>query len=278
MTKETELTTLRAAILETEIELDRCILEKRSRGQLLDRHYSQLKRYFERTTTPRDIVDAEITEPKITDVGGQPAHVPSNFGPPINWQELKKEQAEDWQRATAGLKDMQWRTPDAVDHPKHYNAGKFEVIDVIDDWKLGFAEGNAVKYIARAKHKNNELEDLKKARWYLDHAIKLLEPGVPVAEMVDRPVVTRQPKIAPVSPGEMICQLRITTNRTWEDLPKGTDWGEVIAGRQALRESVEIPLLAKYFQTSLAFWIAIRDNFNVYLKSIGRPPLGTEST
>ena len=67
------------------------------------------------------------------------------------------------------------RKDDPVDHPSHYNQGKFEVIDVIEDWKLGFHEGNAVKYIARAKFKNNELEDLKKAKWYLDRLIEKLE-------------------------------------------------------------------------------------------------------
>jgi hypothetical protein len=55
----------------------------------------------------------------------------------------------------------------SVQHPSHYNAGKFEVIDVIEDWKLGFSLGNAVKYIARADHKGKELEDLKKAAWYV---------------------------------------------------------------------------------------------------------------
>lgn len=62
-----------------------------------------------------------------------------------------------------------------IDHPKHYNTGKFEVIDVIEDWKLGFSLGNAIKYIARAPHKCSQLEDLKKARWYLDREIQNLE-------------------------------------------------------------------------------------------------------
>lgn len=66
-------------------------------------------------------------------------------------------------------------TSDPVNHPPHYTFGKIEVIDVIEDWELGFHEGNTVKYIARAKHKNNELEDLKKARWYLDRKISQLE-------------------------------------------------------------------------------------------------------
>jgi Protein of unknwon function (DUF3310) len=58
-----------------------------------------------------------------------------------------------------------------VNHPSHYNQGNIEVIDAIDDWKLGFSLGNAVKYIARADHKGNRLQDLKKAAWYLQHEI-----------------------------------------------------------------------------------------------------------
>ncbi len=59
-----------------------------------------------------------------------------------------------------------------VDHPQHYNKGKFEVIDVIEDWNLGFNLGNTVKYIARGEHKGNCLQDLKKAAWYLEREIK----------------------------------------------------------------------------------------------------------
>ncbi len=44
-----------------------------------------------------------------------------------------------------------------VDHPQHYNAGQIEIIDAIDDWQLGFYEGNVVKYIARSKHKGKRL-------------------------------------------------------------------------------------------------------------------------
>lgn len=60
---------------------------------------------------------------------------------------------------------------ETVDHPPHYTFGRFEVIEVIEDWKLGFHLGNAVKYIARAGKKGDLLEDLKKARWYLDRYI-----------------------------------------------------------------------------------------------------------
>lgn len=61
-----------------------------------------------------------------------------------------------------------------VNHPSHYNDGKIEVIDYIEDKKLGFNLGNAVKYISRAGKKDSSktLEDLQKAAWYLDREIQ----------------------------------------------------------------------------------------------------------
>lgn len=64
---------------------------------------------------------------------------------------------------------------DSVNHPAHYTQGGIEVIDAIEAWELGFHLGNVVKYVARAAHKGRLLEDLKKARWYLDRAIQRLE-------------------------------------------------------------------------------------------------------
>ena len=65
--------------------------------------------------------------------------------------------------------------PDPVNKPSHYTLGKIEVFDFIKAWELSFAEGNVVKYVVRAPHKKNQLEDLKKARWYLDQLIKEAE-------------------------------------------------------------------------------------------------------
>ena len=63
-----------------------------------------------------------------------------------------------------------------VNHPSHYSEGrKYEPIDVIVDWKLDFPLGNTIKYISRAGRKNNTLEDLKKAAWYLNYEIQHLE-------------------------------------------------------------------------------------------------------
>jgi hypothetical protein len=63
--------------------------------------------------------------------------------------------------------------PEAVDHPAHYGGvdNPYEAIKVIEAWGLGFSLGNAVKYISRAEKKGAALEDLKKARWYLDREI-----------------------------------------------------------------------------------------------------------
>ena len=66
---------------------------------------------------------------------------------------------------------------DTVDHPAHYGGADnpYEAIKVIEAWQLGFCLGNTIKYIARAGKKGDALEDLKKARWYLDHEIAMQE-------------------------------------------------------------------------------------------------------
>lgn len=70
-------------------------------------------------------------------------------------------------------------TNDAVNHPSHYTDGKIEVIEYIEDKKLGYHLGNAVKYISRAgkKDPSKEIEDLEKAMWYINRRIELLEKG-----------------------------------------------------------------------------------------------------
>lgn len=61
-----------------------------------------------------------------------------------------------------------------VNHPTHYNAGKLEAIDVIEDagFGEGFCLGNAIKYILRANHKDNYVDDLRKAAWYINYVIE----------------------------------------------------------------------------------------------------------
>lgn len=73
-------------------------------------------------------------------------------------------------------------TPDLVNHPPHYTAGGIEHIEYVMDrqgWALGYCLGNASKYMHRAGLKDGQaaLQDLKKARWYLDRYITYLEGG-----------------------------------------------------------------------------------------------------
>lgn len=66
-----------------------------------------------------------------------------------------------------------------VKHPPHYTQGNIEVIDFIDDQKLGYHLGNAIKYICRCRFKGHKEEDLKKAIWYLEreltHPLEMLD-------------------------------------------------------------------------------------------------------
>jgi hypothetical protein len=64
---------------------------------------------------------------------------------------------------------------DVVNHPPHYKTGGIETIDYIEAKQLGYHLGNVVKYVSRADHKGKQIEDLKKARWYLDREIERLE-------------------------------------------------------------------------------------------------------
>lgn len=67
-------------------------------------------------------------------------------------------------------------------NPEHYKCGKIEVIDIMRDQLSkeefkGFCKGLIIKYICRADHKNG-LEDYKKAQWYLNKLIEVLEDEV----------------------------------------------------------------------------------------------------
>lgn len=60
-----------------------------------------------------------------------------------------------------------------IDHPDHYGGDTtYEAIKVIEAWGLGFSLGNVLKYVARTDKKGDPLENLEKARWYLDREIE----------------------------------------------------------------------------------------------------------
>ena len=66
---------------------------------------------------------------------------------------------------------MEELQPDPVNHPWHYKVGGIETIDFIEAKNLSYNLGNVVKYITRADHKGNKLQDLQKAQWYLNREI-----------------------------------------------------------------------------------------------------------
>lgn len=132
----------------------------------------QMRKFAEQSIETRinDFTGLEITEKGNVALKRQPGEV--------LYVDMK---IEDYMKLSVSeqkeVDEKARKKADMVNHPAHYNQGKYEVIDVIEDWDLGFCLGNAVKYIARAPHKDKELEDLKKAKWYLERRIKELEDG-----------------------------------------------------------------------------------------------------
>ena len=85
-----------------------------------------------------------------------------DVGPLMNFEEAMKSVRE-----RTGTLPM-----DMVNHPAHYTAGGIETIDFIEAKQLNYHLGQVIKYVPRAEYKNNFLEDLKKAQWYLTREIE----------------------------------------------------------------------------------------------------------
>ena len=91
----------------------------------------------------------------------------------LSYTEARHALEEKFQNKTKSLNNKD--TFDVITKPPHYNHGKYETIEVIEDWKLNYHCGNAVKYISRHRHKGKPLEDIKKAVWYLQRYMQVLE-------------------------------------------------------------------------------------------------------
>lgn len=94
---------------------------------------------------------------------------------PADWDALRKKHSaidkEDWKIYDTKLGS------DLVNSPEHYNYGKIECIEAIEESMIpeafkGYLKGNTMKYLWRYERKGKPLEDLKKARWYLDRLIQ----------------------------------------------------------------------------------------------------------
>jgi len=66
---------------------------------------------------------------------------------------------------------------DPVNSPKHYTQGNMEVITAIEGMGLDYHQGNVVKYVSRYRYKNG-IEDLRKAKWYIDRLIYIEEQRI----------------------------------------------------------------------------------------------------
>jgi hypothetical protein len=116
--------------------------------------------YFHNTLTDEEMkkqLDVELTTVSLT---------AEEINERLKGSTLRK---DDPYGARKVIKEIQER--EMVNHPDHYQGNKFEVIDVIEDYNLGFSLGNAIKYILRADKKGARKQDLKKAIWYIQREI-----------------------------------------------------------------------------------------------------------
>jgi len=83
------------------------------------------------------------------------------------------------QREATFTIDKEKPKKELVNHPLHYGGkdNPYEAIKVIEAWGLGFCLGNTIKYISRAGKKDNTIQELEKALWYLKREIKKLKDG-----------------------------------------------------------------------------------------------------
>lgn len=109
-----------------------------------------------KSNTPEQLLCEELGMSMVWGLGGE-----------------EKPQSSSW-LVNSAIEQMNESVDSAVEHPSHYNQGNTEVIDIIAEQghAKSFCYGNAMKYIMRAPHKNNEKEDLEKAVWYLKWLIE----------------------------------------------------------------------------------------------------------
>lgn len=116
--------------------------------------------YFHNTLTDEEMkkqLDVEVTTVSLT---------AEEINERLKGSTLRK---DDPYGARKVIKEIQER--EMVNHPDHYQGDNFEVIDIIEDYNLGFCLGNAIKYILRADKKGNRKQDLKKAIWYIQREV-----------------------------------------------------------------------------------------------------------
>ena len=72
---------------------------------------------------------------------------------------------------------------ETINHPDHYKGNRFEAIDIIEDYELNFNLGSTLKYVLRAGKKNDAIEDLQKAEWFIKRELDRL-----VTQQLNEPI------------------------------------------------------------------------------------------
>lgn len=93
-------------------------------------------------------------------------YIPSSYGK--IYQEIRQSIGE----RSKLMRGVQTQMTEKVNHPQHYQSDKIEVIDIIEAFDLNFHLGNVVKYVLRSNSKGNYIEDLQKAKWYLERELE----------------------------------------------------------------------------------------------------------
>ena len=81
-------------------------------------------------------------------------------------------------RSRRDLEDLERYQHNSINHPDHYGGkdNTYEAIKIIEAYDLNFSLGNVIKYVLRAgKKSENAIEDLEKAKWYVQRQIEFLE-------------------------------------------------------------------------------------------------------
>lgn len=133
----------------------------------------------EETQTPQAPQGETMREIKEYPVGGdEPATTSTSMKeqlPGISAEDIAVVKSIAVKRGRPKLDKAAKESADPVNHPEHYKVGGIETIDFIEAKGLSYHLGNVVKYVTRADHKGNRLQDLEKAQWYLSREISRLK-------------------------------------------------------------------------------------------------------
>ena len=130
----------------------------------------------EETQTPQAPQGETMREIKEYPVGGdEPATSMKEQLPGISAEDIAVVKSIAVKRGRPKLDKAAKESADPVNHPEHYKVGGIETIDFIEAKGLSYHLGNVVKYVTRADHKGNRLQDLEKAQWYLSREISRLK-------------------------------------------------------------------------------------------------------